>query len=122
MNNSLWPDSGTMYALYIDRVVYKPYDKNELLNDLYLEDKLLELHLFDENKEYRYINSRQEEIEYVVSDEIEYDDVYIEKVYVQEGIDEETNDNSKMVEVVNYIKYDENDLLSISNYRFKEAK
>lgn len=114
------PDKGTMYALYVDRVVFKAYSKDELLNDLYLEDKLLELHLFDKSKEYRYINARNDSIETVVSDEVYHDDVYVEKIYVQAKADEETSKNSKCIEVVNYIKYDENDLLNICNYRLKE--
>ena len=114
------PDKGTMYALYVDRVVFKAYSKDELLNDLYLEDKLLELHLFDKSKEYRYINARNDSIETVVSDEVNHDDVYVEKIYVQAKADEETSKDSKCIEVVNYIKYDENDLLNICNYRLKE--
>ena len=114
------PDKGIMYALYVDRVVFKAYCKDELLNDLYLEDKLLELHLFDKNKEYRYINARNNSIETEVCDDVDHDDVYVEKVYVQAKSDEETTRDSKCVEVVNYIKYDENDLLNICNYRLKE--
>ncbi len=114
------PNKGTMYALYVDRVVFKRYTKEELLNDLYLEDKLLELHLFDKEKEYRYINARNKEIETVVSNDIDFDDTYIEKIYVQSKADEEVDNNSKCIEVVNYIKYDENDMLNICNYRLKE--
>lgn len=114
------PNKGTMYALYVDRVVFKRYTKEELLNDLYLEDKLLELHLFDKDKEYRYINARNKEIETVVSNDIDFDDTYIEKIYVQSKADEEVDNNSKCVEVVNYIKYDDNDMLNICNYRLKE--
>ena len=113
------PDKGTMYALYVDRVVYKSYSKDELLNDPYLEDKLLELHLFDKDKEYRYINARNKQIETVVSKPVSKDD-YVEKVYVQTKADEEANKDSKCIEVVNYIEYDENDLLNIYNYRLKE--
>ena len=113
------PNMGTMYALYVDRVVYKSYSKDELLNDPYLEDKLLELHLFDKDKEYRYINARNKPIETVVSKSVSKDD-YVEKVYVQTKADEEANKDSKCIEVVNYIEYDENDLLNIYNYRLKE--
>ena len=114
------PDKGTMYALYVDRVVYKSYSKGELLNNPYLEDKLLELHLFDKDMEYRYINARNKTIETVVCDDVDHDDVYKEKIYVQANADEETSKDSKCIEVVNYIKYDENDLLNICNYRLNE--
>lgn len=113
------PDKGTMYALYVDRVVYKSYSKGELLNNPYLEDKLLELHLFDKDIEYRYINARNKTIETVISKPVSKND-YVEKVYVQSKVDEEASKDSKCIEVVNYIKYDENDLLNIYNYRLKE--
>ena len=77
MNINLAPEKGIMYALYIDRMVFQEYTKDQLLKDAYLEDKLLEIHLFDENKEYRYIKSRLKEIECVIDDSIEHEDVYV---------------------------------------------
>ena len=112
MNVNLAPESGIMYALYVDRVVYKNYFKEDLLNDNTLEDKLLELHLFDENKEYRYIKTRNKNIECLVEDCSDYDDKYEEKVYVEDG---------SVITVVNYIKYDEDDLLNFVNYRLKKG-
>lgn len=120
MNINNAPDKGMMYALYIDRMVFKPYTKEELLNDLYLQDKLLELHLFDKDKEYRYINASNKEIETIISDDVDYDDTYIEEVYCMSKADEDANKDSKKIGVINYIKYDENDLLNICNYRLKE--
>lgn len=106
------PDSGIMYALYVDRVVYKDYHKEDLLNDSTLEDKLLELHLFDENKEYRLIKARNKDIECVIEDSSDYDDKYEETIFVG---------NNKKITVINYIKYDEDDLLHFVNYRLKKG-
>ena len=118
MNINLVPEKGMMYALYIDRVVYKPYSKEELMNDSSLENKLLEMHLFDDEKEYRYIKDRG--IECVVDDSFPHDDTYVETAYVQEKVDEETSSSSKKISVINYIQYNEDDLLNFVNYRLKQ--
>ena len=50
MNLSKAPEQGIMYALYTDRVEYRPYKKEELSKDD-LQKQLLELHLFDDTTE-----------------------------------------------------------------------
>ena len=122
MNINLAPEKGIMYALYIDRMVFQEYTKDQLTKDAYLEDKLLEMHLFDENKEYRYIKSRLNEIECVIDDSIEHEDKYVETTYIQSNLDEEVTSSSNRVNVVNYIQYNDEDLLTITNYRLQEAK
>ena len=122
MNIDLAPEKGIMYALYIDRMVFQEYTTDQLLKDAYLEDKLLEMHLFDENKEYRYIKSRLKEIECVIDDSIEHEDVYVESTYIQSNLDEEVTSSSNRVNVVNYIQYNADDLLTITNYRLQEVK
>lgn len=122
MNINLAPEKGIMYALYIDRMVFQKYTKDQLTKDAYLEDKLLEMHLFDENKEYRYIKSRLKEIECVIDDSIEHEDKYVETTYIQSNLDEEVTSSSNRVNVVNYIQYNDEDLLTITNYRLQEVK
>ena len=46
--------------------------------------------------------------------------IYIEKIFTQE--DEKEKNHASCIEVVNYLVYDENDLLKIKNYRLKEVK
>ena len=122
MNINLAPDKGIMYALYIDRMVFQEYTKDQLLKDAYLEDKLLEMHLFDENKEYRYIKSRLKDIECVIDDIVKHDDIYVESTYIQSNLDEEVTSSSNRVNVVNYIQYNDEDLLTITNYRLQEVR
>lgn len=122
MNINLAPEKGIMYALYIDRMVFQEYTKDQLTKDAYLEDKLLEMHLFDENKEYRYIKSRLKKIECVIDDSIEHEDKYVETTYIQSNLDEEVTSSSNRVNVVNYIQYNDEDLLTITNYRLQEVK
>ena len=49
---------------------------------------------------------------------------YTEQIYTLAGNAETLDETSKrnLVEVVNYIIYDENDLMTIPNYRLKEGK
>ena len=116
------PERGMLYALYTDRMEYRPYEREDLLlKEKDLQKNLLELHLFDEKKEYRFIKKRKGELEVVVCDERkDYDDLYIEKIFTQE--DEKEKNHASCIEVVNYLVYDENDLLIIKNYRLKEVK
>ena len=116
------PERGMLYALYTDRMEYRPYEREDLLlKEKDLQKNLLELHLFDEKKEYRFIKKRKGELEVVVCDERkDYEDLYIEKIFTQE--DEKEKNHASCIEVVNYLVYDENDLLKIKNYRLKEVK
>ena len=121
------PEKGVMYALYTDRMVYKSYSKEELPDEVTLTKGLLELHLFDENKEYRYINKRKGQIEVCIEDaKVKHDDIYEETIFTlnpaqgEEHISADKAQNK--VGVVNYITYDENDLMFISNYRLKEVR
>ena len=116
------PERGMLYALYTDRMEYRPYEREDLLlKEKDLQKNLLELHLFDEKKEYRFIKKRKGELEVVVCDaRKDYDDLYIEKIFTQE--DEKEKNHASCIEVVNYLVYDENDLLKIKNYRLKEVK
>ena len=116
------PERGMLYALYTDQMEYRPYEREDLLlKEKDLQKNLLELHLFDEKKEYRFIKKRKGELEVVVCDERkDYDDLYIEKIFTQE--DEKEKNHASCIEVVNYLVYDENDLLKIKNYRLKEVK
>ena len=116
------PERGMLYALYTDRMEYRPYEREDLLlKEKDLQKNLLELHLFDEKKEYRFIKKRKGELEVVVCDERkDYDDLYIEKIFTQE--DEKEKNHASCIEVVNYLVYDENDLLKIKNYSLKEVK
>ena len=116
------PERGMLYAHYTDRMEYRPYEREDLLlKEKDLQKNLLELHLFDEKKEYRFIKKRKGELEVVVCDERkDYDDLYIEKIFTQE--DEKEKNHASCIEVVNYLVYDENDLLKIKNYRLKEVK
>lgn len=120
------PEKGMMYALYIDKVVYEPYASKDSIK---IENNLLELHLFDSEKEYRFITRRnQDPIKEVISDEIVLgeeateENSYEEEIFTLKDKMEKLEDTTHRIKVVNYISYDENDLLTIENYRLKEVK
>lgn len=116
------PQTGTMYGVFTDKILYQKYDRADLLAEPPKEDKLLELHLFDAQKEYRCIRTRLQGFkEFEITDDCEHDDVYEEKIYVSGSNVDKQEDLREQVTVVNYIVYDENDLLHIPNYRLKEA-
>ncbi len=122
MNLLKAPEHGKMYAIYIGKVVYEPYTREQLLEKDDLEENLLELHLFDKEKEYRYIKKRRGYIETEISDEaVEHDDEYSEKIFTLKKNQEKPDENHGEVRVINYIKYDENDLLTIQDYRLAEV-
>ena len=133
MNLAKAPEHGIMYALYTGRVVYEPYDRDRLPSAEEMQKGLLELHLFDEYKEYRFIRSARGDIELCVDDKIisycdrdeknVHSDTYTEGKIITLTKGQESPDESKdSVEIVNYISYDENDLMTINNYRLKEVR
>ena len=48
MNLTKAPEKGLMYATYIDKMIFEPYCRDELTEAI-SEEKLLELHLFDQD-------------------------------------------------------------------------
>jgi len=107
------PENGTMYAVYQTHVEYKIYSLTDFISQEGWTDGLLELHLFNEEKEYRYIQKRKGFISKIIDDSFPHDDVYEEYIYIL--------NSKKKISVVNYITFDEDDLLQIENYRLKEV-
>lgn len=123
LNIEYAPERGMIYALYVDKMIYESYENKQQLTEYLAEEKLLEMHLFDREKELRFLKTGSDEIKsYEIKDSEEYDDVYVESSYLLGADIDQTKDLKQKVEVVNYIRYDENDLLNIVNYRLKEAE
>lgn len=119
------PQKGMIYAMFVDKIKYGKYASLADIEDYLTTDKLLELHLFDSQKEIRVIKTAGKGLqtfEISADDESQYDDMFVERLFTtNEGTDIKEN-LSDCVEVINYIKYDENDMIRIVNYRLKEAK
>ncbi len=119
------PENGLLYVVLVDGVLFEKYTSNEKMEyqQKYENNpKLLELHMFDSEIEYRFMKTRgRGDIETVISDELEdSDDVFEEDIYIAKDYVDKADDEK--VGVVNYIRYDEDDLLHISNYRLKIVK
>lgn len=115
------PESGMIYAVYRDRVEYEEYCcLTEVLARENLAKGLLELHLFDEHKEYRYIKKRKGFISELISDDDsgnEEKNIFEEQIYTEDNKGKEGQ-----VCVVNYMTFDKDDLLQIEKYRLKEVE
>lgn len=129
------PVSGMMYALYKNKMVYCPYcmsredsDGNEkriiLMEQPDLAENLLELHLFDADREYRMVLRRGlNTVSEIIDDrciQIEDGDFKYEEQI--QTLDMDQTGNHGLVTIVNYVTYDEDDLLYIENYRLMEVK
>ena len=123
------PEKGIVYALLRNQVVFKGYESLEEVEQLAADGKLLELHLFDGEKEFRRVRTRMDGfLDTVITDETEKEkagdafDTYEESVFVLGADVDQSADFKNKVIVVNYITYNEDDMITISNYRLKEAE
>lgn len=119
------PAKGTIYALLRTEVVFKIYENLDEVKSYMESPQLLEVHLFDKEKEYRKVSTRAGFKELVIMDpeeKNENQDVYEEKIFVLSANADETEDFENQVTVVNYITYNQDDMITITNYRLKEAK
>ena len=104
------PESGQMLAYTREKVFFKPYLGIDEVKEEFTNQNLLELHLFDRNKEYRAIAS--ESVRYrmdgyvdTVSDfrSDEKDESGAEAVYSESVLLE----NGGRITVLNHLKFDE---------------
>lgn len=126
------PKQGILYLSTRKKIIIKRYTdlestKEEIKKEP-LED-ILEIHLFDQESEYRLIRSLKapDGIESRVSDNIvsssnEDSFVWEEEIFTDLPQNRAVpEDDIPKVAIVNYLKYDDNDLLEVINYRLKEV-
>lgn len=129
------PVNGTIYAAFTDHIIFGKYQMDPCGGQIQTEDgridveraeadgSLLELHLFDQEREYRCIKTRKGGYrEYLISDATEHDDLLYEEVYLTGKNADRQDGFCEKVAVVNYICYSEDDLIAIPNYRLKEVE
>ena len=115
------PEKGTIYAVLRDRIVFETYESFAKVENIAKDENLLELHLFDKQKEYRAVRTRLDGFLETVIDE-EWEDVYEEKIYVLGDNIDKAEGLKNQVTVVNQITYNSDDMLNIRNYRLKEVE
>lgn len=120
------PKKGQLFLATRYKIYYQPFygeeELEKLLEDCKEED-LLELHIFDHEKEYRCIRKKNGFLECVVSDENQnlFDDKYEETVYTIKATNDDCGQQCR-VKVVNYIKYQDRGMIKFVNYRLSTVE
>lgn len=115
------PEKGTIYAVLRDRIIFETYESLDDIGAVAADQNLLELHLFDTQKEYRAVRTRMHGFLETLIEEA-WEDTYEEKIYVLgENIDKNDGLRNQVI-VVNQVTYNKDDMLNICNYRLKEVE
>lgn len=114
------PLKGRMLIYTRQKVEFKPYSSVDEVIDTFKDIELLEIHLFDDSKEYRAISSMSHKyrekgyIECCVSDDMHNcDEIYDETIIT------ENEYNNIPVTVINYVTFDEKGMARVNDYRLK---
>ena len=118
--------NGFILAYFRNGIIFSKYKRNgfhlclekEKVNIDTFKD-LLELHLYNEEKEYRAVFSeaRNAFIEAVVTKEEEQKskiDILEEEILLEETM---TGGMEKTIKIINHLTYDERDMVQVNNYR-----
>lgn len=113
------PECGQMLAYTREKVIFHPYSNLEEVGQVLADTEILELHLFDGEKEYRSIVSRSPrfedgKIETVAEFSADREsDVYKETMMLEKEF-------GVKITVLNHIHYNEhNGMADIDNYRLR---
>ena len=105
------PQSGFILGYLSKEVVFEPYRSVDEVTQRFKDEDLLELHLFNEEKEYRALQSRSVRyaanngiIEYVSDFEVSDDTVFREDVLLEHG---------GKIRVLNHIAYDDSNGMAV---------
>lgn len=111
------PESGYILAYTRQKVIFEPY-KNELDLEKYLgEPELLEVHLFDKDKEYRAISSESKRFnKHFVEHVAKFDCTDSSKIFCEKVFLEDQWKNKELI-VFNHVAYDDNGMAAIDDYR-----
>ncbi|MBQ8167390.1 MAG: hypothetical protein IJZ96_10200 [Lachnospiraceae bacterium] len=119
INYDKMPANGYVLGYFRTNIVFQGYNQvSELKEILENNGQLLELHVFDDVKEYRFVAKDDgQAIEQLIEDE-EGKDTKVELVKVEDNL----SNVMSVLKVVNYIDYDENGMITIDNYRLAPGK
>lgn len=121
------PKKGLMLAYYRKkRIVFREYDlEKEGLERLPVKEEeggeLLELHLFDADREFRAVRTEAGEGGYIVCRDIS-DSPGVRSVEEEVYLEEDFRETAETLRIVNYIKDRENGMIQISNYRLAAVR
>lgn len=111
------PAQGWVIAYFRDSVFYQRYDSINAVEDLCTGKELLEIHLFDNDKEYRCVKSQSKRFSngYVehVADFADDGSVFSESVLTEDRF----ASASGKIRILNHVKYTETGTAEIDDYR-----
>lgn len=108
------PLKGSCIAYTKKEVIFEEYASLDELTERVKGAEILELHLFDDEKEYRCVKTASKRyptgvIEVVADFPEDEENVYPEEVFLE--------DNEGKLKVLHHLTYDENGMASADNYR-----
>lgn len=112
------PAQGQLLAYTRQEVIFRPYDGREAIPEILGSGELLELHLFDDRKEYRCVASRSRRFpEGVIEAVVDFPEKDEWSVYREDVLLE---DSQEEITVLNHISYkEENGMAYVDDYRLK---
>ena len=118
------PEKGYVLVYFRTGIVFQAYDGNleEVLTQ-YPNDQLLELHAFDEQKEYRVVMGESGMITAGIIRDHDKEETKTETVVLEDRYQSDKRlGGLSQLKIVNYIDYDANGMLFIRNYRIAPGK
>lgn len=113
------PDQGWVLAYLRKNVIFEQYDSLETVAERIGQGELLELHLFDKDKEYRCVASQSKRypsgIVEAFSDFKDNEVTYKESIYLETKY--QNQECEKKISLLNRLHYDENGMLEVVDYR-----
>lgn len=114
------PQKGYVLSYLRDKVIFKRYESIDgLLNEL-TENEILELHLFDNDIEYRAVTSTSKRYsDGIIEDVIDFkydsksEECFKSDMILEDGFIKDIH----KISVINHLVYDENGSVSVDNYR-----
>ena len=115
------PSKGYILAYTRSQVIFKRYESVNQIGGFLGEEDVLELHLFDRQKEYRLLTSRSKRYKKgYVEAEADFEERE-DKVYRQEAMldimDDITDTITGKLYVLNHVNYDDAGMAVVDNYR-----
>lgn len=119
------PESGWMLAyLRKNGVIFKPYTDKNAIEDMVGAEEILELHLFDQNKEYRALATESPRfdngvIEHIADFSDDDNTVYRQKTIPEDGNFSEDLQTKLLnsIVVLNHLSFDRQGMATIDDYR-----
>ena len=114
------PKKGWCLLYTRNEVYFEAYDVVDDVKGKIGQEDILELHLFDEKREYRALSSSSRRFSSgvietcVIEAEESCEDVFVTRVALEKKY-------GKDIQVINRLTYDDNGSLSISNYRLSKG-